>query len=189
MAHNPAKLGSTPSTATNFHDVPVSPPTYVPPTAIAVGVITRVWRNRTGIARGAAIAAAPRSAISASEWTAISAREWPAISAGPWSAVLLVAWTSGAELMMAHKLNIAAGRLLRHDKQRLLAVRKLLRHEHHGVDLRQDQAKDTLANLQFLWSRPVSECGAAFPRRDTVAVPPAATCSRTTRSAANFVRA
>jgi len=31
----------------------------------------------------------------------------------------------------------------------------LLRHEHNGVDLRQDQAKDTLANLQFLWSRPV----------------------------------
>lgn len=31
----------------------------------------------------------------------------------------------------------------------------LLRHEHNGVDLRQDQAKDTLANLQFIWSRPV----------------------------------
>jgi len=31
----------------------------------------------------------------------------------------------------------------------------LLRHEHNGVDLRQDQARDTLANLQFLWSRPV----------------------------------
>ncbi len=31
----------------------------------------------------------------------------------------------------------------------------LLKHEHNGVDLRQDQAKDTLANLQHIWSRPV----------------------------------
>ena len=31
----------------------------------------------------------------------------------------------------------------------------LLRHEHNGVDLRLDQAADTLANLQFIWSRPV----------------------------------
>jgi stage V sporulation protein R len=31
----------------------------------------------------------------------------------------------------------------------------LLRHEHSGVDLRLDQAADTLANIQFLWSRPV----------------------------------
>jgi stage V sporulation protein R len=31
----------------------------------------------------------------------------------------------------------------------------LLKHEHAGVDLRQDQAADTLANLQFIWSRPV----------------------------------
>ena len=31
----------------------------------------------------------------------------------------------------------------------------LLRHEHSGVDLRLDQAADTLANLQFVWSRPV----------------------------------
>jgi stage V sporulation protein R len=31
----------------------------------------------------------------------------------------------------------------------------LLRHEHFGVDLRTDQAADTLANLQFIWSRPV----------------------------------
>ena len=31
----------------------------------------------------------------------------------------------------------------------------LLRHEHNGVDLRLDQAKDTLANLQHLWGRPV----------------------------------
>jgi stage V sporulation protein R len=31
----------------------------------------------------------------------------------------------------------------------------LLRHEHSGVDLRLDQAADTLANLQFIWSRPV----------------------------------
>jgi stage V sporulation protein R len=31
----------------------------------------------------------------------------------------------------------------------------LLRHQHNGVDLRLDQAADTLANLQFIWSRPV----------------------------------
>ncbi len=31
----------------------------------------------------------------------------------------------------------------------------LLRHQHNGVDLRLDQAADVLANLQFLWSRPV----------------------------------
>jgi stage V sporulation protein R len=31
----------------------------------------------------------------------------------------------------------------------------LLRHQHNGVDLRMDQARDTLANLQAIWSRPV----------------------------------
>ena len=31
----------------------------------------------------------------------------------------------------------------------------LLRHEHAGVDLKLDQASDTLANIQFVWSRPV----------------------------------
>src|SRR5262249_55877329 len=31
----------------------------------------------------------------------------------------------------------------------------LLKHQHNGVDLRLDQANDTLANLQFIWSRPV----------------------------------
>jgi stage V sporulation protein R len=31
----------------------------------------------------------------------------------------------------------------------------LLKHEHHGADLRLDQAADTLANIQFIWSRPV----------------------------------
>jgi stage V sporulation protein R len=31
----------------------------------------------------------------------------------------------------------------------------LLNHEHNGVDLRLDQAKDTLANIQFVWGRPV----------------------------------
>jgi stage V sporulation protein R len=31
----------------------------------------------------------------------------------------------------------------------------LLAHEHNGVDLRLDQATDTLANLQFIWNRPV----------------------------------
>ena len=31
----------------------------------------------------------------------------------------------------------------------------LLRHQHNGVDLRLDQAADTLANIQFIWSRPV----------------------------------
>jgi stage V sporulation protein R len=31
----------------------------------------------------------------------------------------------------------------------------LLRHEHNGVDLKLDQAADTLANIQFVWSRPV----------------------------------
>ena len=31
----------------------------------------------------------------------------------------------------------------------------LLRHEHNGIDLRMDHAADTLANLQFIWSRPV----------------------------------
>src|SRR5258708_32868902 len=30
----------------------------------------------------------------------------------------------------------------------------LLRHEFNGVELRLDQAKDTLANIQFLWGRP-----------------------------------
>jgi stage V sporulation protein R len=31
----------------------------------------------------------------------------------------------------------------------------LLRHDFSGVELRLDQAKDTLANLQFIWARPV----------------------------------
>ena len=31
----------------------------------------------------------------------------------------------------------------------------LLRHQHNGVDLRLDQAADVLANIQFIWSRPV----------------------------------
>src|SRR5262249_35793793 len=31
----------------------------------------------------------------------------------------------------------------------------LLRHEHNGVDLRLNQAADSLANVQFMWSRPV----------------------------------
>ncbi|HXG08294.1 MAG TPA: SpoVR family protein [Gemmataceae bacterium] len=31
----------------------------------------------------------------------------------------------------------------------------LLRHEHNGVDLRLNQAADTLANIQFMWGRPV----------------------------------
>ena len=31
----------------------------------------------------------------------------------------------------------------------------LLRHQHNGVDLRLDQAADVLANLQFIWGRPV----------------------------------
>ena len=31
----------------------------------------------------------------------------------------------------------------------------LLRHHHTGVELRLDQAADTLANIQFLWGRPV----------------------------------
>ena len=31
----------------------------------------------------------------------------------------------------------------------------LLRHQHTGVELRLDQAADTLANIQFIWSRPV----------------------------------
>jgi stage V sporulation protein R len=31
----------------------------------------------------------------------------------------------------------------------------LLRHEHHGVDLKMDEARDVLTNLQYIWSRPV----------------------------------
>jgi stage V sporulation protein R len=31
----------------------------------------------------------------------------------------------------------------------------LLRHQHTGVELRLDQAQDTLANLQYIWGRPV----------------------------------
>jgi stage V sporulation protein R len=31
----------------------------------------------------------------------------------------------------------------------------LLRHQHTGVDLRLDRAADTLANIQYIWSRPV----------------------------------
>jgi stage V sporulation protein R len=31
----------------------------------------------------------------------------------------------------------------------------LLLHQHNGVDLRMDQAADTLANIQFIWGRPV----------------------------------
>ncbi|MBY0512852.1 MAG: SpoVR family protein, partial [Gemmataceae bacterium] len=31
----------------------------------------------------------------------------------------------------------------------------LLRHEYNGVDLKEDEARDTLANVQYLWSRPV----------------------------------
>ena len=31
----------------------------------------------------------------------------------------------------------------------------LLRHEHQGVDLKVDEARDVLANLQYMWSRPV----------------------------------
>ena len=31
----------------------------------------------------------------------------------------------------------------------------LLKHEHNGIDLKMNEAQDTLANLQFIWSRPV----------------------------------
>jgi stage V sporulation protein R len=31
----------------------------------------------------------------------------------------------------------------------------LLKHQHNGVDLQLDQANDTLANIQYIWSRPV----------------------------------
>ncbi len=31
----------------------------------------------------------------------------------------------------------------------------LLRHQHQGVDLKVDEARDVLANVQFMWSRPV----------------------------------
>jgi stage V sporulation protein R len=31
----------------------------------------------------------------------------------------------------------------------------LLRHEHHGVDLKVDEARDVLANVQYIWARPV----------------------------------
>ena len=31
----------------------------------------------------------------------------------------------------------------------------LLKHHHNGIDLRMNEAKDTLANVQFIWSRPV----------------------------------
>jgi stage V sporulation protein R len=31
----------------------------------------------------------------------------------------------------------------------------LLRHEHNGIDLRQDWAAETIANIQFVWNRPV----------------------------------
>ena len=31
----------------------------------------------------------------------------------------------------------------------------LLRHEHNGIDLKLDAASDTLANVQYIWSRPV----------------------------------
>lgn len=31
----------------------------------------------------------------------------------------------------------------------------LLRHEHNGVDLKLDEARDTLANIQYIWGRPV----------------------------------
>jgi len=31
----------------------------------------------------------------------------------------------------------------------------LLKHEHNGVDLKLDHAADTLANIQYIWSRPV----------------------------------
>ncbi len=31
----------------------------------------------------------------------------------------------------------------------------LLRHEHHGIDLKLDEARDVLANLQYIWARPV----------------------------------
>jgi stage V sporulation protein R len=31
----------------------------------------------------------------------------------------------------------------------------LLRHEHNGIDLKLDRAADTLANVQFIWGRPV----------------------------------
>ena len=31
----------------------------------------------------------------------------------------------------------------------------LLRHEHNGVELKVDEAQDTLANVQYIWGRPV----------------------------------
>src|SRR5262249_58139975 len=31
----------------------------------------------------------------------------------------------------------------------------LLWHQHNGIDLKVDHAKDTLVNVQFIWSRPV----------------------------------
>jgi stage V sporulation protein R len=32
----------------------------------------------------------------------------------------------------------------------------LLQHRHNGVELRLDQAADTLANIQYIWGRPVN---------------------------------
>jgi stage V sporulation protein R len=31
----------------------------------------------------------------------------------------------------------------------------LLKHEHNGIDLQLDKASATLANIQYIWSRPV----------------------------------
>src|SRR5262249_49516036 len=31
----------------------------------------------------------------------------------------------------------------------------LLKHQHNGLDLKLDRAADTLANIQFIWGRPV----------------------------------
>jgi stage V sporulation protein R len=31
----------------------------------------------------------------------------------------------------------------------------LLRHEYNGVELKRDEAEDTLTNVQFIWGRPV----------------------------------
>ncbi len=49
----------------------------------------------------------------------------------------------------------------------------LLRHEYNGVDLKLDEARDTLANVQFIWGRPVhletvsdEQADAAQLRRD-----------------------
>ena len=53
----------------------------------------------------------------------------------------------------------------------------LLRHEYNGVELKVDEARDTLANLQYVWPRPcISKPFRRAPPRSSASTGPSTRC-------------